>query len=1045
MLRHVKSLFSLFPRLQPALLCTLVLLGGARVHAQDSPALELNKPIEKTLAGGQSHSYRITLEAGQFVRVSVEQRGIDVVVTLFAPDAKKLREVDAPTGEQGAETLSAVAEAGGAFRLEIKPGDEKAKAGQYQVRLDAVRPATEADRKLATAQRLADEGEQLRTQREEAARRQAITKFGEAIKLYRELGNQAEAGVLLLLTGNLYSGFNQPAQALESFNQALPLLRAAQDKSGEATALQNQGAIYLSTGQLRQALAAFEQALPLRRATKNRAGEATTLNSLGETYRLLGEKRKALRYFQDALPLRRAARDANGEGVTLNSLGAVYYDLGEMQKALDAYNQALPLRRTPPTRAITLANLGRAYDVLGAQQEALRNYEQALQIARSAGAKTTEADTLNFMGLAYWASGDYARAVSTLEQALPLAQAAKAPATEAAVYNNLCLVYTTQRDWTKALDAAGKALPLTRQIGNRQYEAYVLNNTGFAQEGLGNAEAALTAHRQALELAREVRDVQREAKIRYGIARIESSRNRLKPAREQLEQTIKIVESLRSKLTSPDLRAEYRASVQRYYDLYIDVLMRMGKRAPKSGLIAEALQVSERARARSLIELLSESGADIRQGVDAALVERERELQDQINDKATEQISLLRDRKKADQVAETGKQIDQLNAELREVQNRIRAGSPRYAALTQPQPPAARDLQRLLDANTMLLEFSLGEERSYLWTVTPAGIRGYTLPKRAVIEVAAKRFYDLLTARNQFVANESSQQKQDRIAAADAESLTAAAALSRMLIAPIAPLLGNKRLIVVADGALQYVPFGALSVGAPLIATHEVISLPSASTIAALRGEAGSRPKASRTVAVIADPVFETKDERVKIVSIKADSGETKKDDKPAPPPAADPSRILLYKSAKDSGATDAEFRIPRLPNTRREAETILALAGEAGKSSFDFAASRAAATGEDLSQYRILHFATHGFLNSLNPELSGLVLSLVDEQGKPQNGYLLAPELYNLKLPATELVVLSACQTGLGREVRGEGVVGLTRGFMYAGAPRVVVSLWSV
>jgi CHAT domain-containing protein len=607
----------------------------------------------------------------------------------------------------------------------------------------------------------------------------------------------------------------------------------------------------------------------------------------------------------------------------------------------------------------------------------------------------------------------------------------------------------------KALDYYNQALPVLREVGNRQGEASTLNNLGFAYDALGDKQRAIGYHQQALKASQEAGDRLREAKIHYGIARIESSRNNLKPARNQIEQTIKIVESLRQKLANPDLRASYRASVQQYYDLYIDVLMRMGKRAPKSRLTAEALQVSERARARSLIELLTEASADIRQGVDAKLVERERELQEQINDKTTEQIRLLGTRAKAEQIAAAGKEIEQLNADLRDVQSQIRTTSPRYANLTQPQPLAARDIQRLLDANTMLLEFSLGEERSYLWAVTPAAIYTYMLPKRAEIEAAAKRFYDEVTARNQFVSKESNQQKQARVAQADKDSLTAAAALGRMLLAPVAPLLGNKRLIVVADGSLQYVPFGALTLrtaqsSRPLVANHEMISLPSASTLAALRGESTERQKASKTVAVIADPVFEVKDERVKVVSIKA-GGKTdntdKEDSKPAEAPlvASDPSRILLYKSAKDSGATDSEFRIPRLPNTRREADTILSLAGSTGKSAFDFAATRAAATGDDLGQYRILHFATHGFLNSLNPELSGLVLSMVDEQGKSQNGYLLAPEIYNLKLPATELVVLSACQTGLGKEVRGEGVVGLTRGFMYAGAPRVVVSLWSV
>src|SRR5205814_10361889 len=109
-----------------------------------------------------------------------------------------------------------------------------------------------------------------------------------------------------------------------------------------------------------------------------------------------------------------------------------------------------------------------------------------------------------------------------------------------------------------------------------------------------------------------------------------------------------------------------------------------------------------------------------------------------------------------------------------------------------------------------------------------------------------------------------------------------------------------------------------------------------------------------------------------------------------------------------------------------------------------DFKANRATATNTDLSQYRIVHLATHGLLNSQHPELSGVVLSLVDEQGRPQDGFLRLHEIYNLKLSA-DLVVLSACQTALGKDVRGEGLVGLTRGFMYAGAARVVACLWKV
>lgn len=1077
---------------------------AAAASQQTPPILDSGKPIEKTLAGGETHNYRVTAQAEQFLRVVVEQRGIDIKLTIFGPDGKQLVEVDSPNGEQGPEAASLITTAPGDYRIEIKSEDKQAKAGRYEARLEILRTATETDRTRLTAERAINEAEHL-IEGDAAAKRRALEKYNEALPLWRKLEDErgiagtltglgsthkdlneaakalpfyeealsywrrikdrsSEASVLNEM-GEIYARMNERQKAIECYSQSLPIFREVKDISGEAVSLNSLGVIYNDLGDSRRALTYYAQALPLRRAAKDQRGEALTTNNIGESHRLLGEKRKALSFFEQALRLSRGAKDRVGEARSLNSLGATYSDLGDMQKALDAYTQSLPLRRDLPSRAITMNNIGRAYDLLGAQQEALGYYEQTLQIARSAKARRTEADTLNYMGLSFWAAGDNARAIERFEQALPVAQEVKYVVVEAQIYNNLGLVYNSMSEWQKAIDALNKALPLLRQTGNRQGEAYTLNNLGFAYDALGDKVKALDHHQQALKASLEVGDRLREAKIHYGIARIESSRNNLKPARNQIEQTIKIVESLRQKLASPDLRAAYRASAQQYYDLYIDVLMRMGKRAPKgisqTRLIAEALQVSERARARSLIELLTEASADIQQGVDAKLVERERDLQEQINDKTTEQIRLLGSRAKTELIAATGKEIERLNTELREVETQIRTTSPRYANLTQPQPLTARQIQGLLDANTMLLEFSLGEERSYLWAATPTAIYSYTLPKRAEIEAAAKRFYDLVTARNQFVAKESNPQKQERIAQADAESLTAAAALGRMLLTPVAPLLGKKRLIVVADGALQYVPFGALSIRNPqsaltatrnpLVASHEMISLPSASTLAALRSEPAQRQKASKTVAVIADPVFEVKDERVKVVSIKADDKSSAKPDaaaKPAEAPtaASDPSRILLYKSAKDSGATDAEFRIPRLPNTRREAETILSLAdNSAGKSVFDFAATRAAATSDDLSQYRILHFATHGFLNSLNPELSGLVLSMVNEQGKPQNGYLLAPEIYNMKLPATELVVLSACQTGLGKEIRGEGVVGLTRGFMYAGAPRVVVSLWSV
>jgi CHAT domain-containing protein len=185
-------------------------------------------------------------------------------------------------------------------------------------------------------------------------------------------------------------------------------------------------------------------------------------------------------------------------------------------------------------------------------------------------------------------------------------------------------------------------------------------------------------------------------------------------------------------------------------------------------------------------------------------------------------------------------------------------------------------------------------------------------------------------------------------------------------------------------------------------------------------------------MAVFADPVFTRDDKRNRSKPSKA------------PVPASAAARNIVHETEK-AGGQAAELVIPRLPFTRLEAEQILALAPKTDNLQvMDFKANRAAALHPDLRQYRYLHFATHGLLDSERPGLSALVLSLVDEQGKPQDGFLRAHELYNLQLPA-ELVVLSACQTGLGKDVKGEGLVGLTRAFLSAGAARVVVSLWNV
>jgi CHAT domain-containing protein len=330
----------------------------------------------------------------------------------------------------------------------------------------------------------------------------------------------------------------------------------------------------------------------------------------------------------------------------------------------------------------------------------------------------------------------------------------------------------------------------------------------------------------------------------------------------------------------------------------------------------------------------------------------------------------------------------------------------------------------LLDEDTLLVEYALGEQKSFVWVVTPTAISSFELPARAPVEAAARRVYDVVTANH----------PADQRSGQDTEYRSAALALSRMLLEPIAAQLKNKRLLIVSEGVLQYVPFAALpepgsqpNVPTPLVVQHDIVSLPSASVLGVLRRETRERAAPAKTVAVFADPVFDSSDARIAL----AKRGLSEDREKPV--------SGEVKRSADDLGLES----FPRLRFSRQEAEQIVRLASsEKSVAVLDFAANRTAATNPDLDQYRIVHFATHGLINNEHVELSGIVLSLVNQQGQPQNGFLRLYDIYNMNLKA-ELVVLSACKTALGKDIKGEGLVGLTRAFMYAGSKRVVASLW--
>jgi CHAT domain-containing protein len=787
---------------------------------------------------------------------------------------------------------------------------------------------------------------------------------------------------------------------------------------------------YQYMGDMQKALSLYDEARAIAQKVRDDAKQGTILNNVCALYDSVGNYKQALDYCNRALTVRRDFKDRLGEAVSISNLGNVYASLGDYQQALDFYNQSESIYRSLDNRSgqgVAFNNIGWLYATVGDYETAIGFYNKAIEIFAAEDDQYRLGNVLNNLAADYSLLGDYKKALELNLKVLPLRRSVNNIDGAGVTLHNIANAYAHLNEKQKALESYNQALEVLRNGNPRQLTA-ALRNLGSLYVELGEQQKAIACFNEALTISKSIGDRASEAAALAKLARLEVDRNNLLEAKHLTETTLASVESLRVNLKSQQMRAAFFASVRDYHELYIEILMRLHHQYPTEGYEASALHASENARARSLLELLMEANAQIRQGVEPSLVEREQQIRRAISVKAELQMRLLSDKHNEEDGAKVAKELDALANEYEEAQTKIRQTSPRYAALTQPAPLSLKDIQsRVLDENTLLLEYSLGEKRSYLWVAGSNSLKSFALPGRTDVETVARQVYDLITASDRTLPNESIDERYKRLARADAEYPEAVARLSRMLLGPAAAEIKTKRLIIVADGVLHYVPFAALvdTTQAPLIVNHEIITLPSASVLDVLRQESQRRLPAPRTIAVFADPVFDSGDARLVANS---HSNST---------PAAVDGEIK--RSAEESGL--AAF--PRLRFSRDEANQIMKFAPR-NKSleALDFAANRSAAISEDLQNYRIVHFATHGILNSRHAELSGIVLSLVDQNGKPQNGFLRLYDIYNLNLKA-DLVVLSACQTALGREIKSEGLIGLTRAFMYGGASRVVASLW--
>lgn len=887
-----------------------------------------------------------------------------------------------------------------------------------------------------------------------AARKQSLSTLLVAAGKLRRANDTIKAIQTLNEAGHLQLDLFLKQEALSTFQQSYELVAQGSDPVTRVDTLNGLATSYLAVNKYQEAQPYLEQARTISEQNNYPAGKAEALLLLSECQ---NEKNhaEAVKIASEALRLWQSIGDDRGQMRTHVAMGNYYFAQANLIESEQEYQSALDLATEigdPTRQAEALVYLGyveyrkgawqevftflkraealidkdeehylmgristgfaEAYIETGLPEDGLKKYEEALEYYRQTNVPRPVVVSSWGIGKAQYVLGRYPEALTTLQQTLAQAEFYKFLSLQAQSHEYLGRTYAAMNQQEQAIEHFETALGLYGKLGNPMEKARVWARMGQLYQTQGKLDEAQKFYQQALQTFYALNDGIDQSATLFAMGQLETKRGNFDTAENYFQQSIETTESVRSRSTSRDLTAAFSATVHDRYLQYIQCLMRRNDQQSAR----RAFEISESERARSLAEFLRSTETNLLASLDPELANQEKSLRHVIRAKEDTRISLVGQKttEKADlakidaELAQLEVELAQLEAQYKSVSAAISQRYPKYDQITRPHGwNLARIQQQVLnDDDTVLLEYILGPDKNYVWAITRDSFSAHEITGE--VSKVAEAVYNLSKEPDKGRENELTQATQ---------------ALSQMVLSPVASHLNKRRIIVIADGALHYIPFQMLpspsSNAEPLVVQHDIINAPSASILGELREEVAGRGVRSKVLAAFGNPALGPAQQTAK---------------------ASQASRDMeLNGDNFDPSSIGQLFFAEREINSLREIATPTATFTATG-----FAANRKQLFSMDLSQYAILHFATHGLLDPKRPEHSGILLSMVDDQGKKQEGFITLQDVYSLRAPV-DLVVLSACRTGLGKEIRGEGLVGLTRGFMYAGATTVVASLWKV
>ena len=842
----------------------------------------------------------------------------------------------------------------------------------------------------------------------------AVAAANASLKIARQFAGTPEATLLadtLILSGRSYIRRNENPNALNLLNEALQLCQDLKYSNGEAQAYAQIGVAHFELNQNSEAEKALTQALQIWQDHPNKRGEAHALTTLGEIYIVTDRPEQAHGALKSGEAVWRSLGDAAEIVNNLLDQNFLAIRQGQWQAALVLLNEAQTLlvekEAEPYLGGKVAMSLGDVYEAYGLLDTSVAYYREALTLYRDvARDKRAVIDAANQVGRLQARLRDFDGAKKQVEEALAIALDIGNNLNIGLCHEVLGRVWLEAGSYESARTELLTAISYLSNSTNPRPLARAQSYLGQTEYLLGNLTAASQAYQKALTFFESKVDYTNEAALRYGLGKLALRQHRFDEAEKQLRRSIELTKQLRENASSKDLRSSFLASVHGRYEAYVELLMTRFASTGNRDFERQAFEANESGRALALLDSLRSQQKEIRRASDPMLLIEEEKLQkreQQLLDSLAEQVSRgasEQDRQK-------------INAELTDVRSRYETLQARlntnakFTNLLWPEPDYQKVKDQLIDSNTTLLEYSLGDANSYAWIITQNGLTSRKLEHKNSIERAVNQLLTLL-------------QKPLIDSGDDVRLQNAINDVSRLVLEPVSDQLHTSRLIVIADGCLQRVPFQVLKAFStatePLVAQFEIVDAPSAAALASVRQERMHRQSGTKMVVGFGDAIF-----------------------------AADSSKPTPTDTQATRGSESRNLpSLPMLFNAKRELRAIEELTGDDSAFYTEYAATRDNFLNVNFNQFRIVHVVTHGILNDVEPQLSGLYLTRVDSNNRPLAGFIGLTDIFKMNT-SVDLVVLSACQTALGKELRGEGLIGLTRGFMYAGAASVVATLWQV